>query len=128
MENRISYEMAQFINLKLNYPVVDNINKTGYYHKRTKSFISFGRTGRCHPDQLYGAPSPEILRNWILKNKHVFSTVTTGHLTNNAQTFEIVSEIYSSDWMLLDKKVVGFDVNNYEDVIKSSLWHLIDFL
>lgn len=42
---------------------------TKFYHPRTKTLLSFGRTGRCNINELYIASTQSLLRKW-LRNKY----------------------------------------------------------
>lgn len=68
MKNRkekiIDFELAKLA-FRKGYPVYDNINKTGYYNRKSRNYIYFGRTGNQVKRHLYGAPSTNLLRDWL---------------------------------------------------------------
>lgn len=86
----VSYEIAKIVHEKLNYPIYNNSEKTGFYNRKTGTYIYFGRTGRAGKEHLYGAPTKAVLIDWIEKKYNVkfYLCVLTRRKENSLETMQ----------------------------------------
>ena len=73
-EELITFDTAKLAKEE-QYPIYNNLAKTGFYNIRTGTYIHFGRTGQQTAIHLCAAPTQSLLQRWLREEHSVLLTV-----------------------------------------------------